>query len=127
MGRKGTATIIELTTIGLDDVPAMTKHKALSELERFCNLNHFTDTERQDAFSLFRRAAATPGEPVIVPTEVSANHTVGVHSCMQAITDNTLAHGLAVRGFDAAPGTHFEHDMREDACRLTNTCTNAVT
>ena len=125
MGRTVTPPVKELP-ISLDDAEIMTAAEALDELTEFCRFNGFLRDVRDDAFDLFRSATDTPGEPVEVPTERGTRHAIDVHDCMQTITDSAVASALAGRAFDAAPGSHFEHSLRDDACQLTNVCTNAA-
>lgn len=124
MGKTSTRIITE-PTINLDDVVVMTPGDARAALIEFCNTNGFDAAVQTSAFHLFTLAVATPGKPVKVPTNISVGHTRNVHDCMEAITSSPVASAMAGVAFDAAPGTHFLHTMRHDACQLTNLCTNA--
>jgi hypothetical protein len=124
MGRIATPAIIE-PTVGIDDVQVMSGKAALAALVEFCDTNGFPRRVQTDAFDLFRRAALAPGHPIRVPTTQGQSHTIAVHNCMQAITDNQVAGALAGVAFDAEPGTRFDHRMKDNACELVNECTNA--
>ncbi len=124
MGLKREGTIVH-PTIDLDDILLLDRPTATQLLRDFCADNRYTGQVVKDAFSLFARAAAQPGTEIEVPTRASTSHTEAVHNCMEAITTSSGATALAERAFDAAPGTHFKHHMRDDACSLVNTCTNA--
>lgn len=128
MGKTAAAPVVALG-LTLDDVQLMGQKESRGALIEFCDLNAHTKQARDGAFDLLKRAVKSTGTPIEVPTMWTNGGTAraqAVHDCMQSITDNPVAHDLAIRAFDAAPGTHFEHSLREDACVLTNTCTNAV-
>lgn len=126
MGRTASPIAVVSPTIGLDDVLLLEAEQAKSILGKFCADNGFDSSVRRDAFKLFRRAAAQPNKPIKVPTSYSGTaHAQRVHDCMQLITDHPVTSGLAERAFDIAPGSHFEHSLREDRCQLTSICTNA--
>jgi hypothetical protein len=110
------------------DTTTLTPKAARHALRAFCLDNGFTQPIINRTFSMFAAAARQPGEAYTVRTSWRNGGTGtarSVHACMQAITDNSIATGLAQIGFDAAPGTSFVHGMHEDACLLLSEVTNA--
>ena len=117
----------DIPTISPDDIQILTTGECRDMLRNFCRRNGHRDTIINGAFKLFRGAVAQPGEPFIVPTRSMSDvpDARKVHNAMEGILANPVTADLAVRGFDAAPGTNFKHHMRGDACAVTLELTNA--